>query len=250
MSALRLDASAPLGLAYACLLAGLALWVWNRRRGNVRARAIGSGLSWAAAALLGLYLLAQMVFARRAMFVGVGDFLAAGALGILLASRMGRADGGRDAAPFAAALVALTHVILWPPATPLAHPAQTTPLYALAAGFRGLGAGACVAAAMGWWAAESNGGADSRERFGLAAMGAGFVLSSAWAWLNWGVAWRSDPRLNLMLAGWLLVLAGRQGGRAAWARAVKTLGVAIVLLGALGGGWIAGGWTYLDFLSW
>jgi hypothetical protein len=242
-----LDASAPLGLAYACLLAGLALWVWARARAVSRASAVVNGLAWAAAALLGVYVLAQAAFAPRAMFVQAGDFLAVGALGVLLGSRLGRADADKEAVPFAVALVALTHVILWPPAAAPGHPAQTTLLYALGAGLRALGAGACIAAAPGWWSAQSSERVSWREWAGLAAVGLGFALYSAWGWLHWGVIWRDDPRLNLMLGGWLILLAGQQ---TKWARAVKTLGVAVLVVGALCADLIAGGWTHLSFVAW
>ena len=250
MSALRLDTSAPLGLAYACLLAALALWVWARVRGGKRVFAIVNGLAWAAAVLLAIFVLAQATLERRVLFVAAKDFLALAALGILLASRLGGADADGDAVPFTVALVALTHVLLWPQSGLQGDPAQTTLLYALAAGLRALGAGAFVAAAPGWWKAQPAGLADERERAGLAAMGLGFALSSAWAWLNWGVAWRSDPRLNAMLAGWLLLLAGRQAGHLGWARALKTLGLVVILVGALCGDWIARGWTHLPFVAW
>jgi len=250
MSALRLDASAPLGLAYACLLAALAVWVWARVRGGMRGFAVVNGLVWAAAALVAVFALAQAIIERRPMFVAASDFLAVGALGILLASRLGRSDAGGDAIPLALALVALTHVLLWPPSISQESPAQATLLYALAAGLRALGAGAIVAAMPGWVAQRSS-LADGREQAGLAAMGLGFALSSAWAWLNWGAAWRSDPRLNAMLAGWLLLLAGRQAGRSSgWARALKELGLAVILVGALCGDWIARGWTHLPFVAW
>jgi hypothetical protein len=250
MSALRLDASAPLGLAYACLLAGLALWVWEHRRSNERTLAAVSGLAWAAAALLGLYLLAQAVFMQRTMFMAAGDFLAVAALGVLLGSRIGRTDADRDAVPFALALIALTHLIVWPPAAAPGHPAQTTLLYALQAGLGALGVGACLAAVPDWWSAGQKRREPLREWWGLAAMGIGFALGSAWAWLNWGVVWRSDPRLNLMLAGWLLLLAGQHLGRLGRARVVKTLGLAVILLGALGADLIARGWPHLPFVAW
>ncbi len=249
MSALRLDAGAPLGLAYACLLAALAVWVWARARGGKRGFAVVNGLAWAAAALLAVFALAQAVFERRPMFVTARDFLSVGALAILLASRLGRSDADEDAIPLAAALVALTHVLLWPQSGVQEAPAQATLLYALAAGLRALGAGALVAAMPGW-AAQRSSPTDRREQAGLAAMGLGFALSSAWAWLNWGVVWRGDPRLNAMLAGWLLLLAGRQAGNSGRARALKALGLAVILVGALCGGWIARGWTHLPFVAW
>lgn len=250
MSALRLDANAPLGLAYACLLAGLSLWLWGQRRQDARALAAVSGLAWAAAALLGVYILAQAACTQRAMFVAAGDFLAVAALGILLGNRIGRTNADSDAVPFALALVALTHVIAWPPAAAPGHPAQTTLLYGLQAGLRAWGVGACLAAVPDWWSAEQKRREPLREWWGLAAMGIGFALGSAWAWLNWGVVWRSDPRLNLMLAGWLLLLAGRQLGQSRWGRVIKTLGLAVILFGALGADLIARGWPHLPFVAW
>lgn len=249
MSALRLDASAPLGLAYACLLAALAVWAWARVRGGNRGFAVVNGLAWAAAALLAAFVLAQTILERRSMFVAARDFLAVGALGTLLASRLGRSDADGQAIPLAAALVALTHVLVGPQPAPQGDPAQATLLYALAAGLRALGVGALVAALPGW-ATQRSSGTDGREQAGVAAMGLGFALSSAWAWLNWGAVWRGEPRLNAMLAGWLLLLAARHAGNSRWARALRALGLVVILVGALCGDWFARGWTQLDFLAW
>ena len=252
---LWLDASALLGLAYACVLAGLALWVWEQRRADRRVAALRVGLAWAAVALLAGYVLAQGLVVRRVLLVNLGDFLIFGALGALLATQVWQQNAGNgQVVPLAVALAALTFPVFWPPSASPASLEQSTALYAIQAAFHALGAGACMAAMPAWY--RTSGAIDvwaRRERAGLAVLGLGIGLSSAWAWLNWGIFWRSDPRLNLFLAGWLALLAGFHAGRAnhlIWARALKTIGIAILLIAALGAEFIARGWEHLAFVAW
>lgn len=240
-----------LGSAYATLVAAVGLWLADYVRPFAWARAAVRVLGWAAAALVAGYLLAAALVERRPLFLTLSDFLAAASAGMVaLASVAGRGKASPVGA-LVLALAALTPVLA---ARPDASPAvdQHTPLYTLQAALHALGVGACVAALLG-----ASGARSIREEhrladdLGIALMGIGFVLTSAWAWLNWGVVWRSDPRLNLMASGWLCVFVGRllrAGGK--WESAMRVLGVALMLIGAFGGDWLATGWPGLSFVAW
>ncbi|MDH7490535.1 MAG: hypothetical protein QHH80_13650, partial [Anaerolineae bacterium] len=212
-----------LGIAYAALLTGVGLWLAEYMRPTLRAQAIVRALAWAAAVLVTAYLLAEAVFQRRSLFVSAADFLATGAVGMLAVAPLAGGGSASLAGPLVLALAALTHVLTTRSASPVAVPAQQTLLYAAQAALHAVGMGACIAALLG------AGGRHERHRWtsalGIALMGAGLVLSSAWAWLNWGIAWRNDPRLNLLAAGWLCVVAGqllrRDGAR--WGLAAQWL---------------------------
>ncbi len=242
-----------LGIAYAALLAGGGLWLAEYARPTVRAQAVVRALAWVAAALITAYLLAEAVFQRRPLFVGVADFLAAGAVGMLVVTPFAGRGKASLVGPLVLALAALTHVLTARPASPPAALAQQTLLYALQAALHALGVGACIAALVGSLGEfPVREGRHLADGVGIAAMGAGFALSSAWAWLNWGVAWRNDPRLNLLAAGWLCVVAGhvlrRDGAR--WGLAAQWLGVAVMLVGVFAADLIAAGWPGLAFVAW
>jgi hypothetical protein len=122
-----------------------------------------------------------------------------------------------------------------------------------AARLHALGVGGCMAALLGTLGArDTRQGQRPAEFASIALMGVGFVLTAAWAWLNWGVAWRNDPRLNLMVAGWLCVVAGRFLRRDAleWGLAAEWAGVGLMLVGAFAADWIAAAWPGLSFVAW
>jgi len=242
-----------LGLAYATLLAAVGLWLADYVRPVWRAQAVARALAWAAAGLVAAYLLAEAVFQRRPLFVSVADFLSAGVVGMLAVAPFAGRGRASPSGPLVLGLAALTHVLTAQPANTAAVPAQQTLLYVAQAALHALGMGACIAALLGALGER----AIREERLladgiGMVVMGAGFVLSSAWAWLNWGVAWRNDPRLNLLAAGWLGVVAGhvlrRDGAR--WGLAAQWLGVAIMLVGVVAADLIAAGWPDLAFVAW
>ncbi len=246
---LHLDASALLGLAYACTLAAIPLWAWKRTRN------LTGGLVWAAATLLAGYLAVQFAMGQRPLFTTLGDFLIACALGILLSVGVWkRASAAGFAVPLAMALAALGWPVLRPPVAAPAPVAQTTALYAVQAALHALGVGGLLAAMPGWYADGAGPRAwKSRELGGLAALGLGLALSSAWAWLNWGLVWRSEPRLNLLAGGWLLLMAGhhaQNAGRNLLAKTWKTLAIGIALFAVLGAELCAGWWGYLPLLAW
>ncbi|MGB9593969.1 MAG: hypothetical protein ACPL7R_07515 [Anaerolineae bacterium] len=242
-----------LGLAYATLLAAVGLWLADYVRPVWRAQAIARALAWAAAALTGAYLLAEAVVQHRPLFVSVADFLAAGAVGALAVAPFAGRGKASLVGPLVLGLAALTHVLTAQPASPTAVSAQQTLLYAAQASLHGLGMGACIAALLG-----ALGEVAVREErrladgIGIVVMGAGFVLSSAWAWLNWGTVWRNDPRLNLMVSGWLCVVAGRLLRRdgARWGLVAQWLGVALMLVGVFAADLVAAGWPGLAFVAW
>ena len=242
-----------LGLAYAASLAGVALWLAAYARHVPRAQAVIRALAWAAAALAAAHLLAEALLERRALFVGEADFLAAGAVGLLALAPMSERGRASLVGPLALALAALTHVWTARPAAAPAVPAQQTLLYAAQAGLHALGVGGCMAALLGTLGArDTRQGQRPAEFASIALMGVGFVLTAAWAWLNWGVAWRNDPRLNLMVAGWLCVVAGRFLRREAsqWGLAAEWAGVGLMLVGAFAADWIAAAWPGLSFVAW
>lgn len=248
MTALQLDTSALLGLAYACVLAAVPLWAWSRTRSLTR------WLVWAAAALLAGYLVAQFGLKQRHMFITMGDFLIGCALGSLLSTALWRRESAAFIGPVVAALAALTQPVLWPPAGTAPHAAQTTGLYVVQAALHAVGVGAVLAAMPSWYARSAESNAENpRELASLVVLGAGLALSSAWAWLNWGLVWHSGPRLNLLVGGWLLLMAGHHAERAAkrqLAAIWRTIGVAILLLAVLGAGLWAGWWGHLPLLAW
>lgn len=249
MTALRLDASALLGLAYACTLAAIPLWVWSRTRNLTR------GLVWAAAALLAVYLAVQCAVQQRALFTTIGDFLTACALGILLSTAAWKRESVAGfIIPLGMALAALSQPVLWPPMAGAPHAAQATALYIAQAALHALGVGGLLAALPGWIGRGARPDAeDSRELAGLAALGVGLALSSAWAWLNWGLLWHSEPRLNLLAGGWLFLMAGLHAGRAGRRRlagAWKLIGIGLLLFAVLGAGVCAGWWGPLPLLVW
>lgn len=249
MTALQMDTSALLGLAYACALAAIPLWAWSRTR------RLTKGLVWAAAALLAGYLVAQFGLKQRALFTTLGDFLIACALGILLSSALWRRESAADfIAPLVVAVAALTQPVLWPPAGTVPHAAQATDLYVVQAALHALGVGAVLAAMPSWYARSAEPGSENpRDLASLVALGVGLALSSVWSWLNWGLVWHSEPRLNLLAGGWLLLMGGHHAGRAGKRQVAaiwRTIGVAILLLAVLGAGLWADWWGHLPLLAW
>lgn len=233
-----------LGIAYAALLVGVGLWLAEYARPTFQTRAIVRALAWAAAGLVAAYLLAEALLGRRPLFVNVADFLAASVVGMLAAAPSAGRGRASPAGPLVLSLAALTHVLTAGPAGLPAAPAQQTLLYVAQAALHALGIGACIAALLG------AGGEQEQHRRatapGIALLGIGLVLSSVWAWLNWGVIWRNDPRLNLLAAGWLCVVAGRLLRR----DAAQWLGVALMLAGVFAADLIATGWPGLLFVAW
>ncbi len=249
MTALRLDASALLGLAYACTLAVIPLWAWSRTRNLTR------GFVWAAGVLLAGYLAVQYAVQPRALFTTVGDFLTACALGIFLSTAAWKRDSAAGfIVPVGIAVAALTQPALWPPTGTAPHAAQATTLYAVQAALHALGVGGLLAALPGWLARQADSDAgDPRELAGLATLGLGLALSSVWAWLNWGLLWHSEPRLNLLVGGWLFLMAGRHAGHAGRGRlatAWKLTGIGILLFAVLGAQFCARWWGQLPLLAW
>lgn len=242
-----------LSIAYAVLLVGMGLWLAEYARPTFHARGIVRSLAWAAAGLVAAYLLAAALLGRRPLLVSVADFLAAGVVGMLAVAPFVGRGRALPAGPLVLALAALTHVLTAQPTSTPNDPAQQTILYAAQAAFHALGMGACIAALLG--ALGTGGGQEQHRRAvgpGIALLGVGLVLSAAWAWLNWGVPWRSDPRLNLLAAGWLCVVAGQLLRRdtARWGLATQWLGVALMLAGAFAADFIAAGWPGLMFVAW
>lgn len=239
--------TAILGIAYAALLVGVGLWSAEYARPTFQAQAAVRALAWAAAGLVAAYLLAEALLERRPLFVSVADFLAAGVLGMLAAAPSAGRGKASPAGPLVLSLAALTHVLTAGPAGLSAAPAQQTLLYIAQAALHALGMGACVAALLGALGAV---GGQERHRpvaaLGIALVGVGLVLSAAWAWLNWGILWRNDPRLNLLAAGWLCMVAGRFLRR----DAAQWLGVALMLAGVFAADLIATGWPGLLFVAW
>lgn len=241
-----------LGIAYAALLAGVGLWLADYARRDFRAREAIRILMWVAAALVAGHLLAAALLERRPLFVSVADFLAAGAAGMLAVAPL--AGRGR-ASPIGALVLALAALppalVAGPDAPPTVE--QHTLLYVVQAAAHALGMGACIAALLGSLgevaAPEEPRLADD---IGIVVIGAGFILASAWAWLNWGIVWRNDPRLNLLAAGWLCVVAGhvvrRHGAR--WGPAAQWLGVALMLASVFAANFIATRWPGLSFVAW
>ncbi len=240
-----------LGSAYATLVAALGLWLADYVRPIAWARAAVRVLGLVAAALVAGYLLAAALVERRPLFLTLSDFLAGASAGMVALAPVAGRGKASPVGALALALAALTPVLAAQPDAPPAVD-QHTLLYIVQAALHAIGVGACVAALLGTLGARS-----IREEHrladnvGIALMGIGFVLTSAWAWLNWGMIWRSDPRVNLMAAGWLCVCAGRllrAGGKRE--SALRILGVALMLIGAFGGDWLATGWPGLSFVAW
>lgn len=241
-----------LSLAYAILVADVGLWLADYMRPILRAQSVVRSLAWAGAALAAGYLLAEAVLERRPLFLTISDFLAAAVVGMLAVAPIAGRGKGTLVASLALALAALTHVLgARPDAPPTVD--QHTLLYVAQAGLHALGMGGCVAALLGrLGAAPIQRARRQADNLGVALMGTGFVLASAWAWLNWGVVWRSDPRLNLMASGWLCIVAGRllRPGDAQRHSVWDVLGVALMLVGVFGAEWIAAGWPGLPFVAW
>ncbi len=235
---------AILGIAYATLLVGVGLWLAEYARPTFRTQVAVRALAWAAAGLVAACLLAEALLERRPLFVSVADFLAAGVVGMLAAAPFAGRGRASLAGPLVLSLAALTRVLTAGPAGLSAAPAQQTFLYIAQGALHALGMGACIAALLG------AGGEQKPHRrvaaLGIALLGVGLVLSAAWAWLNWGILWRNDPRLNLLAAGWLCVLAGRLLRR----DAAQWLGVALMLVGVFAADLIAAGWPGLLFVAW
>ncbi len=253
MDLLRNAGTAILSVAYVALLAAVGLWLAEYARPTFRAQAVIRALAWAAAALVAAHLLVSAALQRRPLFVAAPDFLAAGTVGMLALAPLAGRGRASPVGPLVLALAALGYVLTARPADLSAAPAQQTLVYALQAALHALGVGGCMAALLG--ALGDNPTQQERplaRTIGIALWGTGLVLSSAWAWLNWGAVWRNDPRLNFMAAGWLCVVAGEvlRRGTVRWTPAVQWLGIALMLVGVFAADLIAAGWPGLPFVAW
>lgn len=242
-----------LGTAYAVLIVAIGLWLADYVRPIFWAQAAVRILAWVAAALVAGHLLAAALLGPRPLFLTVSDFLAAASVGMLVLAPVSARGPASRVGTLALALAALTPVLAARPDAPTTVDQQRTLLYVIQAALHALGTGGCGVALLGSLDRESiREGRRLAHGLGIAVMGGGFVLTSAWAWLNWGVVWRNDPRLNLLAAGWLCIVAGeiarRDGAR--WGLAAQWLGIALMLAGVFVGDFIAAAWPGLSFVAW
>jgi hypothetical protein len=255
MGSLHTLASALLGLAYASVLAVVALWFWARRGASERIVSVMAGVGWAALALLAGHVVAESAGAVAGWNASPQSFATLCALGALAATQLWAAPLSVEyALPFAVTLVILAYPVLQPAAAPNTPATARTLLYSFQGGLHALGIGALIAAAPSWYGRRQSGdGALHQEVAGFAALGVGLGLSSAWAWLNTGLLWPAEPRLTLFLGAWVLLLGGlsaRRMGRVMPAAVCRGVAVVVILFAVLGESLYGPWWAGLALPAW